>query len=135
MAITAARELPAPRKHPIDLDAVADDLLVFDYDPDSDTLMVHLRGRGRPAVSIEAGANAYVRLDRAADEIVGLHLENVRRAIVPKHPELLDHAATYGIEHTPETEGSGTAPPARRRAALAALAPLFAAGTVAVQSR
>lgn len=111
--------------HPIDADGLDYDRVVFSYDRDSDTLMVHLYGRGRAAVSIEAGENAYVRWDRAADEVVGLHVENVRRAIVPKHPELLNHAAVYGVDDTPGGDGGSTTPTGRKRAALSALNALF----------
>jgi hypothetical protein len=92
-------------RSPIDPDAPDDDRLAFAYDRDSDTLIVHLRGLGRAAVGIEAGDHAYVRRDRAAGEVVGLHLENFLRGIVPRYPELLDHAATYGIEPPPRAPG------------------------------
>ena len=130
MALNAAHDAPLPVAHGIDLDAVADDQLVFDYDRDSDTLLVHLHGRGRPAVSIEAGENAYVRLDRSANEIVGLHFENVLRAIVPRHPQLLEHAAAFGMTPFPKG-GAPSVPTARRRAALAALATLIVPRAVA----
>ena len=123
--------------HPlIDLNAADVEQLVFRYDRDSDTLLVHLHGRARPAVSIEVGDNAYVRFDRAANEVVGLHLENFLQAIVPKHPRLLEHAAALGIDRT-RVPGDGApvrAPEAQRsadkRSALAALAPLFGRSVV-----
>ena len=105
---------------------MADDRLACACDRDSDTLIVHLRGRGRAAVSAEAGDRAYVRWDRAADEIVGLHLENILRGIVPRHPELLDHGVVFGVASDTEAGGEERATAgARKRAARAALAPLF----------
>ena len=115
-----------PSLYAIDPNAVAYDRLAFSYDRDSDTLLVHFHGRGQAAVSIEVGDNAYVRLDRAAGQIVGLHLENFLRAIVPRHPELLDHSAVFGIDPADVSrETSGSSSEANKRSALAALAPLF----------
>ncbi len=105
------------------IDQIDDDRLKFGYDPDSDTLVVPLHGRGRAAVSIEAGDRADVRWDRAADEVVGLHLGNFLRGIVPRHPELLDHAPGLGV--TPDTEAGGertATAVATKRAGLGALA-------------
>ena len=105
------------------IDQIDDDRLKFGYDPDSDTLVVPLHGRGRAAVSIEAGDRADVRWDRAADEVVGLHLGNFLRGIVPRHPELLDHAPVLGV--TPDTEAGGertATAVATKRAGLGALA-------------
>lgn len=130
MAIDETDASPWSARRPIDLDAVVDDRLVFDFDRDSDTLMVHLLGRGRPAVSIEAGDNAYVRLDRAADEIVGFQLEGFLHAVMPRHPGLRAHAAIYGIESDSDGNQPRTVSTAARRAALAALVPLFAPGVV-----
>lgn len=113
---------------PIDADGLDYDPVLFSYDRDSDTLMVHLYGRGRAAVSIEAGENAYVRWDRAADEVVGLHLENVRRSILQTYPDLLDHAAVYGVDGDAAGGAGGNTAPApteRKRTALAALNVLF----------
>ena len=128
MALNGSGEVtPWPSSpYAIDPDAVAYDRLAFSYDRDSDSLLVHFHGRGRAAVSIEVGDNAYVRLDRAAGQIVGLHLENFLRALVPRHPELLDHSAVFGIDHADVSrETSGSISEANKRIALAALAPLF----------
>lgn len=124
--------------NPIDANGLDYDRVVFSYDRDSDTLIVHLYGRGRAAVSIEAGDNAYVRWDRAAGEVVGLHLENVRRAVVPMHPGLLDHAAEFGINSVASGNDGGSAEPdpiTRKRDALLALDALFDQPTVVGRPR
>lgn len=138
MALNDPLDGPTPAALPIDLDALPVDSLIFDYDRESDTLLVHFYGRSRSAVSIEAGDHAYVRLDRAADRIVGLHLEHFRSAVVPNHHELLAHAAVYGIAPAPAesiTTTTRAAATTRRRAALSALGGLFAPETVGSRAR
>lgn len=138
MAVDSSRRVlhPPLAIDPIDADGLDYDRVIFSYDRDSDALVVHLFGRGRAAVSIEAGENAYVRWDRALGEVVGLHLEHVRRAIVPKHPTLLDHRAAYGIDAGDEGGGHDAASPApAKRAALLALGPLFDQTVFATEPR
>jgi hypothetical protein len=67
--------------------------VAFSYDRDSDTMMVHFFRTPRPAVSIaiEDSADAlYVRLDRAADEVVGLQIEGFLSRFISRHPDWAD---------------------------------------------
>lgn len=64
--------------------------VVISYDRDSDTLMVHLYGRGLPAVSIYRGDGWYMRWNREQERVVGLQLEGFLARAVLDHPDLLD---------------------------------------------
>ena len=68
---------------------------VISYDRASDTLIVHLYGRGRPAVSVPsprplARDFVFLRLDPKTDELVGIQVEDVLRLYAADHPEVLD---------------------------------------------
>jgi hypothetical protein len=67
--------------------------VTFSYDRDSDTMMVHFFGAPRPAVSIsidDPDDALYVRLDRAADEVVGLQIEGFITRFIFRHPDWAD---------------------------------------------
>jgi hypothetical protein len=67
--------------------------IAFSYDRDSDTMMVHFFGTPRPAVSIsidDPEDALYVRLDRAADEVVGLQIEGFITRFIFRHPDWAD---------------------------------------------
>lgn len=64
--------------------------VVVSYDRDSDTLMVHLYGRGFPAVSIYRGDGWYMRWNREQGRVIGLQLEGFLAQAVWREPDLLD---------------------------------------------
>jgi hypothetical protein len=70
--------------------AVDPEQVVVSYDHDSDTLMVHLFGRGVPAVSVLVNDELMVRWDRANERVVGFQIEHFLSRMAPQHPELLD---------------------------------------------
>jgi hypothetical protein len=84
--------------------------IAYSYDRASDTMMVHFFGTPRPAVSIAIDNSddaLYVRLDRAADEVVGLQIEGFLTSFIVRHPDWADTlliARLRGItrEQTPE---------------------------------
>jgi hypothetical protein len=79
------RAVAAVNDHPRDV--------ASSYDRDSDTMMVHFFGAPRSAVSIsidDLDDALYVRLDRAADEVVGLQIEGFMAQFMISHPDLAD---------------------------------------------
>lgn len=67
--------------------------IAFSYDGDSDTMMVCFFSSPRPAVSIsidDPSDALYVRLDRAADEVVGLQIEGFITRFINHHPDWAD---------------------------------------------
>lgn len=74
MAAMMVREFSA--KPPQHLDPAS---VIVRYDDESDTLMIHLRGLGRQAVSVpvvnDRPTNEYFRLDPESEEIVGVQIE------------------------------------------------------------
>ena len=74
-----------PRIYDIDVERS-----IIDYDRDSDTLFVHLYGRGRPAVSVLVSNYAFLLVDPTTDELVGFQIEDVLTQAVDEHPIVLD---------------------------------------------
>ncbi len=77
--------------------------VAFSYDGDSDTMMVHFFGAPRPAVSIsidDPDDALYVRLDRAADEVVGLQIEGFLTRFLVRHPDWADTFSTARLRGT-----------------------------------
>ncbi len=71
--------------------------VAFSYDRDSDTMMVHFFGTPRSAVSIsidDPDDALYVRLDRTADEVVGLQIEGFLTRFIFRHPDWADTLST-----------------------------------------
>ena len=74
------------------------------YDRASDTLMLHVRGEPRPAVSIPIESRedgVYVRLDRETNQVVGIQIEGFIADFIDRFPELADllkSAHLRGIE-------------------------------------
>ena len=64
--------------------------VVFSYDHESDTLVIHLHGRGRPGVSIPVAQGWMLRLDSETDELIGVQIEGVLIRAARAHPPLLD---------------------------------------------
>lgn len=60
------------------------------YERDSDALMIHLFGRGVPAVSLLITDELMVRWDRANERVVGFQIDHFLSRVAPEHPELLD---------------------------------------------
>lgn len=97
----------APRPDHAKLRALDLSRVVISYDRVSDTLMIHLYGRGRPAVSVPspkplARDFVFLRFDPESDELVGIQIEDFLRVYVVDHPraiDLLDQADLRGITH------------------------------------
>ncbi|MEA2527795.1 MAG: hypothetical protein QOF73_5022, partial [Thermomicrobiales bacterium] len=66
------------------------DNVVFSYDRESDSLVIHLYGRGIPAVSILVTDELMLRWDRAAKRAVGLQINHFLSKVVLEHPEMID---------------------------------------------
>jgi hypothetical protein len=82
------------------IDRIDQSKVIFSYDYDSDTLMVHLYGRGRPGVSLPVAQGWMLRLDRETDEVIGVQVEGVLAGAARSHPRLLgvlDLAELRGI--------------------------------------
>jgi hypothetical protein len=82
------------------IDRVDPSKVIFSYDHDSDTLMIHLAGRGRPGVSLPVAQGWMVRLDRETDEVIGVQIEGVLARAARTYPTLLgvlDLAELRGI--------------------------------------
>jgi hypothetical protein len=72
--------------------------VVFSYDRDSDTLMVHLFGRGRPAVTVAGAGPVDLRVDPVTQEIVGFQLEYFLSEAVFTDPKYLQLAELAGVD-------------------------------------
>ncbi len=73
---------------------------IISYDAPSDTLFVHLGGRGRPAISVETADEVFALADPATGEVVGFQIEGFAHRQLVAHPELgeaLDATELHGI--------------------------------------
>jgi hypothetical protein len=77
------RELP-------DAAAIDPDKVVVSYDRPTDTLFIHLYGRGREAVSEVGGDYWYTLVDLRTDEVLGFQIEDFLERAVAIDPELLE---------------------------------------------
>jgi hypothetical protein len=71
--------------------------VVFDYDPESDTLMMNFIGRGNRAVSLLEAPGLYIRWDPDAKQAVGIQFENFVRVILPMEPRFRRHLDLFGV--------------------------------------
>ena len=103
--------------------------VAFSYDRDSDTMMVHFFGTPRPAVSIsidDPNDALYVRLDRAADEVVGLRIEGFITRFISRHPDWADTLSIARIRGiTREEAVAATAQVGQRTPQVAAVTQLL----------
>jgi len=105
------------------------DRIVWSYRRDSDTLLVDLYGRGRPALSVplDIGERDYlfVRVDVKTDEVVGLQIEDFLDYAVVRHPELVDALTFAELDGIDEADVDslrrGVGPSARPIAAAVAV--------------
>lgn len=85
---------------PIRLEEIDPEKVVVSFDRRSDTLLIHLFGRGRGSVSVPVANELYVMVDPETEETTGFHVEGfLSQAIkdVPEAIELLDYAELRGI--------------------------------------
>ena len=75
---------------PLKVGKVDFDQAVLTYDYESDTLMLHLTGRGQPGISVVVDDHLYARLDRERTKVIGLQIEGFLASVARKRPELLD---------------------------------------------
>lgn len=88
------------RPKPFRWDEVDPETMAISYDRRSDTLLVHLFGRGRPSVSVPIRRYLYAMVDPDSEEIIGIHIEGFLSQAVKEHPQeiaLLDYAELRGI--------------------------------------
>lgn len=88
------------RPKPLSLDAVDPAPVALSYDRRSDTLLVHLFGKGRESVSVQATPHLFLMTDPETEEVVGLQVEGFLARVVEDLPEsvfLLDAADLRGI--------------------------------------
>jgi hypothetical protein len=74
--------------------------VVVSYDHHSDTLPIHLFGRGRDTISVPVAKYLYVMVAPDTESILGFHIEGFLAQAVKDTPEaitLLDHAELRGI--------------------------------------
>lgn len=71
-------------------DDVDPNAVVVTYDGDSDTLLIHFYGQGIPGVSVAAGDEVMIRLDRERRRVIGVHIEHFLHLYAKRHPESLE---------------------------------------------
>ncbi|MDQ3226609.1 MAG: hypothetical protein M3Q50_08275, partial [Chloroflexota bacterium] len=74
--------------------------IVVSYDRRSDTLLIHLFGRGHSTISVPVAKYLYVMVTPDTETIVGFHIEGFLAQAVNENPEaiaLLDYAELRGI--------------------------------------
>jgi hypothetical protein len=87
MAVNA----PLPfRPKPPDWSALNLKDVIHAYDRESDTLIIHLFGRGRPATVLQTGRAIDLLIDPVTHDIVGLQIEGFLAAAVRQQPQLLE---------------------------------------------
>jgi hypothetical protein len=85
---------------PIRLEEIDPEMVVVSFDKRSDTLLIHLFGRGRGSVSVPVWTYLYVMVDPGTEETTSFHVEGfLDQALkdVPEAIELLDYAELRGI--------------------------------------
>lgn len=85
---------------PVRLDEIDPERVVVSFDRRSDTLLIHLFGRGRGSVSVPVETYLYVMVDPDTEETPGFHVEGfLGQAMkdVPQAIDLLDYAELRGI--------------------------------------
>ena len=98
------------------------DAMRFDYDGPSDTVLVHLGGSPRPAITVVVDEYVSYRIDPATEEIVGYQIEDFLAEAVRAVPGFLTIAELVGIEPDALARArQGLTPDQRRRAAAEAL--------------
>lgn len=75
---------------PISLDTLDLGKVVLSYDRESDTLMIHLHGRGQPGVSRHVTDEFMIRLGRDRQTVLDFQIEHFLSRVVHEHPKLLD---------------------------------------------
>lgn len=93
--------------------------IVVSYDDVSDTLMLHLFGRGRPAVSIETGNGFFLRVDPGTHHVVGVQVEAFLSRAIVENPDLLEVAEAAGIPEQKIQQVRGRISPESMKAAAA----------------
>ncbi len=112
---------PIVPKRP-DLDALNFENVSFSYDRESDTLLLLLFGRGRPAVILPGDEHVDLWLDPRSGEIIGFQIEGYLSQVVHDHPHLLGLAELAGIDADEiERIRRSITPDKRKRAAIDAL--------------
>lgn len=74
--------------------------IVVSYDRRSDTLLIHLFGRGLETISVPVAKYLYVMVTPDTETVVGFHIEGFLGQVVKDTPEaitLLDYAELRGI--------------------------------------
>lgn len=92
--------LRALKPKPVQWEAVDPCSIVISYDGPSDTLLIHLFGRGRPAVSAPVARYLYALVDPESEQIVGIHIEGFLAQAVKEHPNeiaILGYAELRGM--------------------------------------
>jgi hypothetical protein len=85
---------------PFHWDAIDPEKITISYDRPSDTLLVHLFGRGRPSISVPIDRYLYVMVDPDTEDVIGIHIEGFLAQAVPEHPQqiaILDFAELRGM--------------------------------------
>ena len=131
MAMNVADEIDpmvgfVPRQiHPQPFQAaeIDPDKMIVSFDRRSDTLLIHLFGRGRKSISVPVANYLYVMVDPESEMIVGFHVEGFLGQAIKDVPEaimLLDYAELRGITLAEVRElRRTTLRPGRRHAANA----------------
>jgi hypothetical protein len=131
--------LRALKPRPVRWEAVDPRSIVISFDGPSDTLLIHLFGRGRPTVSVPIDRYLYALVDPETEHTLGIHIEGFLAQAVKEHPgeiALLDHAELRGItpievrELQREVLGSWRSLPGHMNAVYAQETPLDKKGAV-----
>jgi hypothetical protein len=85
---------------PFRREAIDPAMIAVSYDRRSDTLLIHLFGRGLSTISVPVGKYLYLMVTPDSEMIVGFHVEGFLKQAVNDLPDainLLDYAELRGI--------------------------------------
>lgn len=74
--------------NPLQVDTIDQDRLWAHYDEEADSMVIYLTGAPVFAISVHVEDDIYLKVDSAAGNIVGFHVEAWAQNFLPSHPEL-----------------------------------------------
>ena len=92
--------------------------VAFDYDRDSDILLIHFTSEPRPSTAIQIDDptdDVYVLLNRGTDQVVGLQIDGFLTEFIHRHPDLADILAVAHLSGITREEAIAAANQARQQ--------------------
>ena len=92
--------------------------VAFDYDRDSDILLVHFTPGPQPSTAIQIDDptdDVYVLLNRGTDQVVGLQIDGFLTEFILRHPDLADILAVAHLSGITREEAIAVAERARQQ--------------------